>query len=130
MIRFVFLFLLFVVPVSLFGGDNELDTLSIKPIGVDYSKYPGNNKMFIVGECEGMEGNQIVIFQNRPTFDFFEKDETYHAEQKELEKAIWDEILDHDSEPIVVEGRWHEYNDRKVFLCHKILEFNKKQFLN
>ena len=126
-----FLFMLLIaLPISLFGENNDFDTLSIKPIGIDYSKYPGNNKMYIVGECEGMEGNQIVIFQNRPAFDFFESDDTYEVEQKELEKAIWEEILDHDEEPILVKGKWHQYNNRMVFLCHQILKMNKEPLLS
>jgi hypothetical protein len=112
-------------PAMLFGSDDDFDTLSIKPIGVDYSKYQGMNKLYIVGECDGMTGNQIVIFQNRPSFDFFDSDEAYVDEQKELEKAIWEEILDHDAEPIVIKGRWHQYNDRMVFLCHRIVRMNK-----
>lgn len=129
MLKNVFLILFIAIPMSLFGENDDFDTLSIKPIGIDYSKYPGNDKMYIVGECEGMEGNQIVIFQNRPTFDFFENSDTYKVEQKELEKAIWGEILDHDSEPILVKGKWHQYNDRRVFLCHQILKIDKKPLL-
>jgi hypothetical protein len=117
-------------PFLLFGETDEYDTLSIKPIGVDYSKYTGVDKLYIVGECEGMEGNQIVIFQNRPCFDFFEKDETYRDEQKELEKALWEEILDNDEEKIVVKGKWHKYNNRAAFLCHQILKMNKKPLIN
>ncbi len=130
MFRNILFSMLFIFPLSLFGEDDDFDTLSIKPIGADYSKYPGTDKLYIVGECEGMEGNQIVIFQNRPCFDFFENNETYQEEQKELEKAIWVEILDNDSEPIVVKGRWHQYNDRTVFLCHQILKLNKKMVIN
>ena len=130
MFRNIVFSLLFILPLNLFGEGDGFDTLSIMPIGVDYSKYPGTDKLFIVGECEGMEGNQIVVFQNRPSFDFFENNETYKAEQKELENAIWAEILDKDSEPIVVKGRWHQYNDRKVFLCHQILQLNKNKLLN
>ena len=129
MLKNVFFVLLIALPISLFGENNNFDTLSIKPIGIDYSKYPGNNKMYMVGECEGMVGNQIVIFQNRPAFDFFESNDTYEVEQKELEKAIWGEILDHDSEPILVKGKWHQYNDRMVFLCHQILKMNKRPLL-
>ena len=129
MLKNVFFVLLIALPISLFGENNNFDTLSIKPIGIDYSKYPGNNKMYMVGECEGMVGNQIVIFQNRPTFDFFESNDTYEVEQKELEKAIWEEILDHDAEPILVKGKWHQYNNRMVFLCHQILKMNKKPLL-
>ena len=125
MLKNIFISILITFPISLFGETGEFDTLSIKPIGVDYSKYTGNDKLYIVGECEGMSGNQIVIFQNRPSFDFFEKNETYKEEQKELEKAIWEEILDNDEETIVVKGRWHQYNNRMVFLCHQILEMNK-----
>jgi len=118
------------IPVSIFGGDrNEDDTLKIRPIGLDYSKYSGTNKLFMVGECEGMTGNQIVIFQNRPSFDFFEDDETYKDEQKELEQAIWKLILDQDADPMVIKGRWHEYQDRTVFLCHQILRINKSEQL-
>ena len=127
MFRNLMLIFLISLPISLIGGGDEYDTLSIKPIGVDYSKYTGTNKLFMVGECEGMKGNQIVVFQNRPAFDFFEKNEIYKDEQKELEKAIWVEILDNDTEPIVVKGKWHEYNDRMVFLCHQILKMNKQQ---
>lgn len=124
MLRNTFLALFVALPFSLFGED-VYDTLSIKPIGIDYSKYPGNDKMYMVGECAGLEGNQIVIFQNRPTFEFFEKNDSYSDEQKELENAIWAEILDNDSESIVVMGKWHEYDDRMVFLCHQILKMNK-----
>ena len=130
MFRNIVFSLLFVLPLSLFGEDDDFDTLSIIPIGVDYSKYAGTDKLYMVGECEGMEGTQVVIFQNRPSFDFFYNNETYQAEQKELEKAIWAEILDNDSESIVVKGRWHQYNDRRVFLCHQILKLNKKTFMN
>jgi len=118
----IVLFLLF--PTILFGGDDEYDTISIKPLGVNYSKYQGTNKLYIVGECDGMVGNQIVVFQNRPSFEYFENNETFNVEQKELENAIWAEILDNDTEPIVVKGRWHQYNDRMVFLCHQILNIN------
>jgi len=118
----IVLFLLF--PTILFGGDDEYDTISIKPLGVNYSKYQGTNKLYIVGECDGMVGNQIVVFQNRPSFEYFENDETFNMEQKELENAIWTEILDNDTEPIVVKGYWHQYNDRMVFLCHQILKIN------
>ena len=117
-IKNILVIFLVALPIALIGGADEYDTLSIKPIGVDYSKYAGTNKLYMVGECEGMKGNQIVIFQNRPAFDFFEKNEGYKDEQKELEKAIWVEILDHDTEPIIVKGKWHEYNDRMIFLCH------------
>ena len=127
MLRNILFSILFVAPLALFGDDDDFDTLSIKPIGVDYSKYTGTDKMFIVGECEGMIGTQVVIFQNRPAFEFFEQDDTYSDEQKELEKAIWEEILDNDAEPIVVKGKWHHYNDRMVFLCHQILKMNKKE---
>jgi hypothetical protein len=130
MFRNIIFSLLFILPLSLYGENDEFDTLSIKPIGVDYSKYSGNDKLYIVGECDGMEGNQIVVFQNRPSFDFFENDEAYKEEQKELEQAIWAEILDHDAEPIMVKGRWHQYNDKMVFLCHEILKMNKKAILN
>jgi len=129
MIKNIFFVLFIAFPISLFGED-VYDTLSIKPIGIDYSKYPGNDKMYMVGECDGMEGNQIVIFQNRPTFEFFEKNEIYKDEQKELEKAIWAEILDDDSEPIIVKGKWHQYDDRMVFLCHQILKMNKLHQVN
>jgi len=125
MIRILTILFLTMAPIMLFGSDDEFDTLSITPIGVDYSKYQGMNKLYIVGECEGMEGTQVVIFQNRPSFDFFDNDEAYVDEQKELEKAIWEEILDQDQEPIVVKGRWHQYNDRMVFLCHRIIQMNK-----
>lgn len=130
MLRNLILLLVFILPLSVFGENDSYDTLSIRPIGVDYSKYPGTDKLYIVGECEGMAGNQIVIFQNRPSFDFFENNQNYSTEQIELEKAIWSEILDSDSEPIVVKGRWHKYNDRMVFLCHQILSLNKNQILN
>ena len=125
MLRNILFSFLFIIPLSLIGGNNDFDTLSIKPIGVDYSKYPGTDKLYIVGECDGMEGNQIVIFQNRPSFDFFENNETYKEEQKELETAVWAEILDNDSEAIVVKGRWHKYNEKMVFLCHQILKINE-----
>ena len=130
MARNVFLFLLFILPLSLFGGNDSYDTLSILPIGVDYSKYLGTDKLYIVGECEGRVGNQIVIFQNRPSFDFFEDNQHYNDEQLELEKEIWSEILDKDAEPIVVKGRWHKYNDRMVFLCHQILSLNTTKGLH
>ena len=114
--------------MAIFGEDNnESDTITVRPIGVDYSKYAGTNKLFMVGECEGMSGNQVVIFQNRPSFDFFENDETYNSEQKELETAIWSEILDEDAEPMILKGRWHKYQDRTVFLCHRIIQINKNQ---
>jgi len=130
MFRNIVFSLLFILPLSLFGEGDDFDTLSITPIGVDYSKYPGTDKLFMVGECEGMEGNQVVIFQNRPAFDFFENNEAYKVEQKELENAIWVEILDNDSEAIVVKGRWHQYNDRKVFISHQILKLNGISLLN
>ena len=130
MLRNIFMSILIAYPFLLFGETEEFDTLSIKPIGVDYSKYTGVDKLYIVGECEGMKGNQIVIFQNRPSFDFFEKDEIYKDEQKELEKALWEEILDNDEEKIVVKGKWHNYNNRYVFLCHQILQLNKKALIN
>ncbi len=117
--------LLILVPSVLFGNDEENDTLSIKPIGLNYSKYHGVNKLYMVGACEGMTGNQVVIFQNRPSFDFFNDDQEYTDEQKELEKALWQEILDKDAKPIVVRGRWHQYNDKMVFVCHQILQMNK-----
>ena len=117
--------LLILMPTVLFGIDDEYDTISIKPIGLNYSKYQGVNKLYVVGECEGMTGNQVVIFQNRPSFDFFNDDQEYSDEQKELEKALWQEILDKDAKPIVVMGRWHRYNDKMVFLCHQILHMNK-----
>lgn len=129
MYRNIIFSLLFMLPLSLFGEDDDFDTLSIKPIGVDYSKYSGNDKLYMVGECDGMEGNQIVVFQNRPSFDFFENNEAYKEEQKELEKAIWTEILDHDTESIVVKGRWHKYNEKMVFLCHQILKMNKETII-
>lgn len=130
MLRNLLLSVLIALPFTLLGENDEYDTLSIIPIGVDYSKYSGTNKLFIVGECKGMHGNQIVVFQNRPAFDFFEINETYKDEQKELEKAIWKEILDNDSEPIVIKGKWHEYNDRMIFLSHQILKMNKNDHLN
>jgi len=122
--KFLPLVLLLLIPTMLFGEDDPYDTISIKPLGVNYSKYQGTNKLYIVGECDGMEGNQIVVFQNRPSFEYFEDNETFKVEQKELEDAIWVEILDNDVEPIVVKGRWHQYNDRMVFLCHQILKLN------
>ena len=130
MAKVILFFIILLSPIVLLGEDDEFDTLSIKPIGLDYSKYSGIDKMYIVGECEGLEGNQIVIFQNRPAFDFFQKNDDYQVEQKELEKAIWAEILDHDAESIVVKGKWHAYNDRMVFLCHQILKMNKAQSVN
>lgn len=117
--------LLILMPTVLFGIDDDYDTISIKPIGLNYSKYHGVNKLYVVGECEGMTGNQVVIFQNRPSFDFFNDDQEYADEQKELEKVLWQEILDKDAKPIVVRGRWHQYNDKMVFLCHQILHMNK-----
>lgn len=113
-----------------FASEDEYETISVKPIGVDYSKYSGMNKLYMVGECDGMTGNQIVVFQNRPSFDFFENDEAYRDEQRELEKAIWSEILDRDSEAIIVKGRWHQYNERMIFLCHQILKLNELQPLS
>ena len=130
MFRNFLLILLISLPLSLFGGEDDYDTISVKPIGVDYSKYSGTNKLFMVGECSGMKGNQIVVFQNRPAFDYFEKNETYLEEQKELEKAIWEEILDKDAEPMIVKGKWHEYNNRMIFLCHQILKMNKSKIVN
>lgn len=129
MLRTIVASIILILPISLFGETDEYDTIFIKPIGVDYSKYPGNDKMYIVGECEGMEGNQIVIFQSRPCFDFFEKNESYKLEQQELEKAIWAEILDKDEESIMVKGKWHKYNNRNVFLCHQILKMNKEPLI-
>jgi hypothetical protein len=123
--RIISITLLLLAPIVLFGIDDEYDTISIKPIGLNYSKYQGVNKLYVVGECEGMTGNQVVIFQNRPSFDFFNDDKEYADEQKELEKALWQEILDKEAEPIVVMGRWHRYNDKMVFLCHQILHMNK-----
>ena len=125
MARFLLVLVIVAFPLLLIGRDEEFDTLTIKPIGVEYSKYPGINKLYIVGQCEGMDGNQIVVFQNRPSFDYFENDETYKTEQTELEKAIWAEILDQKADPIMVKGRWHQYNDRMVFLCHQIIKMNK-----
>jgi hypothetical protein len=26
-----------------------------------------------------------------------------------------------------VKGRWHQYNERMVFLCHQILKLNEQQ---
>jgi hypothetical protein len=127
MSRFLLSMVFVLVPMVIFGGDNEYDTINIKPIGVDYSKYSGTNKLFMVGECDGKPGNQIVIFQNRPSFDYFENDEAYLSEQKELEKAIWKEILDHDMEPMLLKGRWHRYQDRVVFLCHQILKMDQEK---
>ncbi len=118
--------LLLLMPTVLFGIDDDYDTISIKPIGLNYSKYQGVNKLYVVGECEGMTGNQVVIFQNRPSFDFFNDDQEYSDEQKELEKVLWQEILDKDAKPIIVRGRWHRYNDKMVFLCHQILHLNKQ----
>ena len=123
--KFFLLVIGFAIPAALFGESDKLDTISIKPIGLDYSKYAGTDKLFMVGECEGMEGNQIVIFQNRPSFEFFVDDEVYKAEQKELERAIWNEILDNDEEPIILTGRWHDYNGRRVFLSQQILKINE-----
>jgi len=125
MLKNIILSILITLPLTLLGGDDEFDTLSIKPIGVDYSKYSGTNKLFMVGECKGLKGNQIVVFQNRPSFDFFEENQTYKEEQAELEKAIWAEILDNDNEAIIVKGKWHEYNERMIFLCHQIVKMNK-----
>ena len=125
MLRNILLSVLFLAPLNLIGGNDDFDTLSIKPIGVDYSKYSGTDKLFLVGECEGMDGNQVVIFQNQPSFEFFENNETYKEEQKDLEQTIWTEILDNDSEAIVVKGRWHKYNEKMVFLCHQILKINE-----
>jgi hypothetical protein len=126
MLRHILFSIIFLLPFNLLAGEN-FDTLSIKPLGLDYSRYPGTDKLYMVGECEGMSGNQVVVFQNRPSFDYFEVDESYKAEQKKLEKAIWAEILDKDTEPIVVMGRWHTYNGRMVFLCHQILNLNNGQ---
>ena len=123
MFKSAFLILLAVSPILSFGKDTNSDTLTIKPIGVDYSRYPGNHKLYIVGECDGMNGNQIVVFQNRPSFAFFESNETYTEEQKELEKAIWQMI--HDNETMQVQGKWHTYNNRMIFLCHRILKMKK-----
>ena len=128
MLRYIFLVVFIASPGLMFGVDDRSDTLTIKPIGVDYSKYSGNNKLYIVGECEGMKGNQIVVFQNRPSFDFFENDETYKEEQKVLEKEIWNVILEKDS--MIVKGVWHEYHDRRVFLCHKIIKMKKPAQIN
>ena len=128
MYKYFLLFVLIASPAFLFGEDNGYDTLTIRPIGVDYSKYSGNDKLYLVGECEGMKGNQIVVFQNRPSFDFFENDQSYKEEQKQLERAIWDVILQKES--IVVKGIWHKYNDREVFLCHQIIKMNKTQIVN
>lgn len=122
--KFLSILLLLSLPSVLFGVDDPYDTLSIRPIGVNYSKYAGTDKLYIVGECDGLEGNQIVVFQNRPSFEYFENNETFNTEQKALENAIWDEILDNDNEQIVVIGRWHQYNDRMVFLSHQILKLN------
>jgi len=130
MLRVIIASILLIQPFSMYGETDEYDTIFFKPIGVDYSKYPGNNKMYIVGECEGMKGNQIVVFQNRPTFDFFETNEAYKQEQQALEQAIWKEILDNDEESIMVKGKWHKYNDRDVFLCHQILKMNKEPLIS
>jgi hypothetical protein len=127
MVRVLLVSVLLLGSFMSFAVEGEYETISVKPIGVDYSKYSGIDKLYMVGECAGMTGNQIVVFQNRPSFDFFENDETYCDEQKELEQAIWSEILDCDSEAIVVKGRWHQYNERMVFLCHQILKLNEQQ---
>lgn len=126
MVRNIVVALFFIIPLNLFGETDEFDTISVKPIGVNYSKYSGVDKLYLVGECDGKKGNQIIVFQNRPSFDFFENNEAYKAEQKDLEQAIWAEILDNDSEPIIVKGIWHEYNERMVFLCHQILKMNSE----
>lgn len=123
--KFFSIVMFLLIPTVLFGVDDPYDTISIKPMGVNYSKYQGTDKLYIVGECDGLVGNQIVVFQNRPSFEYFENNETFNEEQKELENAIWSEILDNDAEPIIVKGRWHQYNDRMVFLCHQILQLNK-----
>ncbi len=122
--KFLTLLFLLSLPTVLFGVDDSYDTLSIRPIGVNYSKYAGTDKLYIVGECDGMQGNQIVVFQNRPSFEYFESNDVFNTEQKALENAIWDEILDNDNEQIVVIGRWHQYNDRMVFLSHQIVKLN------
>lgn len=124
MVRNIVVALFFIIPLNLFGETDEFDTISVKPIGVNYSKYSGVDKLYLVGECDGKKGNQIIVFQNRPSFDFFENNETYKAEQEDLEKAIWAEILDNDSEPMIIKGKWHEYNERMIFLCHQILKMN------
>ena len=124
--RFLFIVVFALSPMLIAAeNSNDMDTITIRPIGVDYSKYSGVNKLFMVGECMGKQGNQVVIFQNRPSFDYFENDHTYKEEQKELEQAIWSEILDQDNEPMILKGRWHKYQDRKVFLCHQILQINR-----
>jgi len=126
MIRPLLIALFLLYPYANIAEDNnETQILTIRPIGVDYSKYLGTNKLYIVGECEGLSGNQVVIFQNRPSFDYFESDQKYRDEQKELELAIWSEILDKDDEPMILKGRWHKYQDKMVFLCHEILRLNQ-----
>jgi hypothetical protein len=126
MMRYILFSVIFLFPfVSNAEEKNDTLTLTIRPIGVDYSKYSGTNKLFMVGECKGLSGNQVVVFQNRPSFDYFENDQTYKNEQKELESAIWSEILDKDDEPMILKGRWHKYQDRMVFLCHKIVQLNR-----
>ena len=117
--------LVLLVSFTVQGNDNGYDTLAIKPIGLSYSKYNGTDKLYVVGEVAGMTGNQVVVFQNRPSFEYFEKNDEYLLEQKQLEDAIWEEILDGDDEAIIVTGRWHKYNDRMVFLSHQILQINK-----
>ena len=71
MFRNIFFAAVLLIPINLLA-EEKFDTLSIKPLGLDYSRYPGTDKLYIVGECEGMSGNQIVVFQNRPSFDFFD----------------------------------------------------------
>ena len=80
----------------------------------------------MVGQCDGMTGNQVVVFQNRPAFEYFESNQEFIDEQKELEKAIWSQILDEESGSLELKGRWHKYNDRMIFLCHQILKIGKK----
>jgi hypothetical protein len=116
---------LFLFAFPLMAIDPQDDTISIKPIGVDYSKYAGTNKLFMVGECEGMEGNQIVVFQSQPSFEYFEKNEDYAGRQKKLEEAIWREILDNDAEEIVIRGRWHMMNERRIFLANEVIRINQ-----
>ncbi len=128
MIRPLLIILFFLYPFVNIAEDNsDTQILTIRPIGVDYSKYLGTNKLYIVGECKGLSGNQVVIFQNRPSFDYFENDQSFKDEQKELELAIWSEILDKDDEPMILKGRWHTYQGKMVFLCHQILHLNQNK---
>jgi hypothetical protein len=62
MVRGLLVSVLLLGSLMSFAVEGEYETISVKPIGVDYSKYSGIDKLYMVGECAGMTGNQIVVF--------------------------------------------------------------------